>query len=324
MKSLKFLYFICNSFSRSACIFLLSFLLSNISFAQTKDVTQTKDYTQVKTSVKNTKNKNFCGVVTYKISSIDDKFSLSKEEAIRYAASSSVIWNDGLGKKVLEYNEKGMIDIKFVFDQRQIDTIERNILEERAKQKNDELVVSLQEINTRKDRFEKLKADFENDWNNFSNNLKAYNTNISQINASGGLDSLQLQSYDQLRKDLEQKGSGFEVRKNEINNYLDDMNSKVKNYNNLISEVNNIVKQVNSKVTKSFEQGYYQNKKITLYEYSSTSTLTRLIAHELGHALGIGHVKNEKSIMYYLNSATTSQLSKEDISAYAILCPQKK
>ena len=54
---------------------------------------------------------------------------------------------------------------------------------------------------------------------------------------------------------------------------------------------------------------------ITIFQFSSHTTLVRTLAHEFGHAQGLEHSKNPGSIMYYRIKSDTNGFAPEDIAA---------
>jgi predicted Zn-dependent protease len=64
-------------------------------------------------------------------------------------------------------------------------------------------------------------------------------------------------------------------------------------------------------------------RKINIYQFDDIERLTLVLAHEFGHALGLTHVGNPKSVMYYLTDRQDTRnlkLSEEDIRAFQYRC----
>lgn len=55
----------------------------------------------------------------------------------------------------------------------------------------------------------------------------------------------------------------------------------------------------------------------------SKAEMISLMAHEIGHALGLGHSKKSEALMYYKNSENRDRLSQDDIDGITYLYPNR-
>lgn len=106
---------------------------------------------------------------------------------------------------------------------------------------------------------------------------------------------------------------------------VDTLNDHIRTHNALIRDIQSLVKEVNMSSDKKFEQGEYiydkQGERINVFEYKSEAELVRLLAHEMGHVLGIDHNMNPESIMYYMNGGKGLSLTAEDMNDLRVVCP---
>ena len=111
-----------------------------------------------------------------------------------------------------------------------------------------------------------------------------------------------------------------------------------------VPNVNNIVIACNSDTTKNFPSSSYlaisaplkisgsniegsiiliNNSANTTFKNLSRSQMVSVLAHEIGHAVGLGHSNKSEALMYYKNSDKFSKLAQDDIDGISYLYPNK-
>ena len=112
---------------------------------------------------------------TFQIVSINKNFNLSTSTAIAQAKLVALAWNKAAGKEVLKYEDGGEVKISFIYDERQREAINKKILSENIRVKEEELKKDNQSIADLKIDFENKNKIFETEKNAYENNLNTYN-----------------------------------------------------------------------------------------------------------------------------------------------------
>ena len=107
----------------------------------------------------------------------------------------------------------------------------------------------------------------------------------------------------------------------------DEISALIVKYNLLVDRVNANIGTINQTANKEFEEGTYisdaSGARIDIYEFSDEAKLIRVLAHELGHALGLDHNSNLDSIMYAMNQSSNMILTADDVQALKMKCNLK-
>lgn len=226
--------------------------------------------------------------IHYKIGTFDSRFNISKTDFETDIVKASDIWSKDMGKELFVYDPNGALTINLIYDKRQA-----------AAQQN---AVTVNQINQSTESASMVQTQFLALEVNYKESLAEYNTMLAQ----------------------KQDYNATEQKRLEVNALAEQINALVKKYNYLVTTVNTNINTVNQSAGQEFEEGEYvydsSGKRINIYEFKTNAELVRVLAHELGHSLGLDHNSNPKSIMYYLNQSTNDVPTVEDTNALEAVC----
>ena len=261
----------------------------------------------------------------YGIGTVDSRFSISRDKLLSVTREAEAVWEKGVNRELFNYKPEARFKINLVFDERQQRTVEANQSEitiEVSRGMYDQLLAEYKQLS---DLYQ-TKLDYYNNLVDlFEIKLDAYNSKIATINARGGATPKERQELETERKYLESQKAILGSLRSELTSFVLRVNSLGDKVNYLAKQLNIEVDTYNQRFgeAREFDQGEYNGKEINIYQFDRIGDLRLVLVHELGHALGIEHVENAKSIMYYLMDKQDIKnpiLSEEDIRAFTERC----
>ena len=268
--------------------------------------------------------------VTYSIGSIDPRFDLPKSTVIKNVQQAEAIWEKPSDKDLFQYVEEGGdLTVSFVYDERQ-----------EATDKLATLGIKIDESKATYDslraRYDRLSADVESQQIQYKAYIAAYqkreaayNAEVERWNDAGGAPPREYAKLSAEKAALRDQVTNLRAKERQLNADIDTLNALATALNQLIVHLNLNVEQYNHTGARGgeFEEGLYEVKNgattITIYEFSNTTKLVRVLAHELGHALDLEHVEGEKAIMYEINKGTELKTTEADMEELARVCRTK-
>lgn len=269
--------------------------------------------------------------ITYSIGSFDTRFGISHKYFLSALSDAEIIWEKPFGKELFTYvPDTGSLKINLVYDYRQEATSKlasEGIIVKDDKASYDALKVKFTSLNK---ELLTTKNDYENQVKIFNEKQQTYEQQVKYWNDQGGAPKKEYDALQIQKSELDTEAAQLQILQDKVNKMVDEINALVVVLNRLVNTLNLSVDQYNSingTRGESFEEGVYQsdgiNKKIDIYEFSSRDKLVRVLAHELGHALGLEHVDDPKAIMYKLNQGNNQTLTNTDLSALKTYCGVK-
>jgi predicted Zn-dependent protease len=268
--------------------------------------------------------------ITYATGSIDTRFGISQKYLLSALTDAEAIWEKPSGKNLFQYAPDGDVKVNLIYDSRQQATdklASLGIVVSDNRASYDALKTKFTGLNA---KLAAAKSDYDASVQSYNNNQKAYETEVQFWNAQGGAPTAEFDKLQAEKTQLDAQLSQLQAMQAQFNKMVDEINALVIVLNGLVKTLNISVDNYNTvggSRGQSFEEGVYQSDgvkaEIDIYEYSSRAKLVRVLAHELGHALGLDHVNDPKSIMYKLNQSTNIILTADDLAALNAKCGVK-
>lgn len=262
--------------------------------------------------------------LSYKIGDFDVRFNISKDEAKEAIANAEHVWEKAAGRELFTYDEEAAFPVNFIFDDRQ----ERTITEEAERAALDRKEATSAEIAaqyaTMREQYSALETTYKNKTATYEKKLAAFNTKVEKNNQSGGAPPAVFAELQREEASLQAEATELQKVSNELAEIAKSINALSERGNQIIAQYNAGVNDYNHEFGEpnEFTQGDYQGTEINIYKFSTTLELEKVLIHEFGHALGIGHVEGSSSMMYYLMADQPDSLavSTEDMNAFHAVC----
>lgn len=265
--------------------------------------------------------------MTYRIGRFDSRFNISKEKFSTVTKEAIAVWEKEAGTPLFIYDQQnGDLTLNLIFDERQETTIDLGYLAleiENTKQAAEKVRTAYEEEKT---LYTAGSEKFNNDAIDFQKRYDIYDDKVKALNDKGGATK---EEYDSMMIELgalKKESEALEGRRVTLNSNMEAVNAKVKRYNELVAYANGLIRKSNSIGSRTFTEGRFvpSINTIDIFQYADETKLRRVLIHEFGHALGIGHVENAQSIMFSFNSGKTTLLSDEDKQALEESCTDRR
>ncbi len=252
-------------------------------------------------------------VLDYDIGLVDGRFNLGQDKLIQSIEAAANTWEQVSEHELFRYTPGADFKINLIFSEEQDRLHKGNDIEA-------ELDSQQGIIDSNQNRYQSAVSRHQKAVLSYEQKLKKYEEDVDYWNAQGGAPEDEFQQLTLRASELDRSVGQINNLKDQVNNIVEENNSGVDNYNSNIEEYNSLFQE-----DKEFDAGDTDGTEINIYSYDGLEELHVLLVHEFGHVLGIDHLEDPASVMYYLlnKENTLGEISENDYQALKESCRLK-
>jgi vacuolar-type H+-ATPase subunit I/STV1 len=266
--------------------------------------------------------------IAYTVGIFDRRFGLTYGEFLEVLAEAEAVWEAPSGRNLFSYEpERAKLPVNLVYDYRQEVTRELSELEGELNQSESAYRALEARYASLKSEHEAMLVTFNSRHSALERRNAAYEASVDAWNAGQRNSKSEFEALERERLAINAEVEDLRRIENNLNRRVREINTLVERLNRLARTLNLTAQDYNligASRGETFEGGvYYVDERgagIDIYEFSSREKLVRILAHELGHALGLEHLEDTDAIMYKYNQSDIGKASSADLDALEILC----
>ncbi|MGM0546881.1 MAG: matrixin family metalloprotease [Bacteroidota bacterium] len=266
--------------------------------------------------------------LTYQLGEIHSQYNISHEELTSIMKEVEDLWSDPLDKDLVAFSENGSVTINLVYSENQEWTDAERQFSKRISVKEDVAETYRKEHGQLSQRYQQKEKEVRQVLDQYNSAVDGYNA-LAEKWKSRQAPADVVDEFERAEKQITKLNSQLQQKQNNLESLRKRTNDKATQLNDLVEEQNELIDEYNERFgqPRQFDQGRYIREKgseqINIYQFANREQLKTVLAHEIGHAMGLDHVSNPKSIMHSMMAEQNIfdlSLTDEDIMAIKNRC----
>ncbi len=250
--------------------------------------------------------------LAWQVGEVDERFGLGAGEVEAALREAAALWNDAAGRTLIAVEEGRGSPVRLVFDERhqqiqellprkeRLDEMAREISREqvRLEEEQHDLWVSQQEHERRLSTLERRQEEHDRQveyWENRGDATEDVRRELRRV----------ADELDRERQAVNEEGARITERAREVNRGVERLNELVEAYNQERRSV-----EAETRASR-IQSAHYQesrrsmgrwtvsvDREIFVWQFNDREHLVRILAHELGNALGLDHAAEREAVMH--------------------------
>lgn len=259
--------------------------------------------------------------LTYRMGEVDPRFGLSSEALREVTAEAAALWEDLAPRPLFRYDPAGELLINLTYDERQGTWEAQQRAQEALEEVRARHAALVEAHEAREHALRTARARYEDQLAYVERRLERHNSVVVAVNTG------EIERTPERVKALERESEAITALRQQVDAQYERVERLRRQFNARVSRLNQMTETLNRQVRRyndqfarggGYNKGVYLHKRsnravrrsITVYQFKDRADLRQVLAHELGHALGIDHVSDPAALMHYQLSEHNTGLSR--------------